>query len=569
MTLTQPIEMDAKLQAELLEAYWDDPILAARQLFPHWFPRPMPWFHRGIIAVQLRRADFLLKFGEEQWPEATVRWTKKKLAKLVRCFTYPLDPSNPQSPQLPIFHIRYGEDGRTPIAVDMAIGQHTLIIIPRGFAKTTILNFCTCYRIAYRLTKFTVYISEAMTHAKDQLATIRRELAGNERLIAVFGRFKPDRTDDETWGAEAFETCTGVKLAAKGRGAQIRGMNKFGDRPDTINFDDVEDKESVATEVQREKTLSWHKSDVEQALKRGEFSTINGIGTILHSQALLPTLAKSKMYTTIRLGAIDPDGEPLWDDKAGMSMAAIEAKKNDFASVGKLYEFGLEFMSTVNESAKLKFRREYFRYEYHDPARCREDFVARAIHIDPAISAKADADYCVIAVVGLKETGHKHVCDVTVQRGMPMSAQIEEYFRLKLKWQCTHHSAESTAYQAALAQGIREHMFIKAKVHGPAAYFEIIDTWPSGRKIERVEGVLQPIMASGYLTFQQIWPELETMFQEWPNGKLDGPDCIAGAISTLEPFAPLSIENPSLLDKWGYEDHDHDAPCAAGRDEVP
>lgn len=582
-------DLDPQIQEQLIKEYAEDPILCARQLFPHWFSRPMPWFHRGLIAILLRRADFLLNFTDpstpEKWEKGDCRWTKKKLAKLVKHFTYRLRPKDPHSPSLPIFHIRYAEDRRTPVAIDMVLGTHVSEEIPRGFSKTTIINFTSCYKTVYKLTKFTVYISEAAPHARDQLATIRRELSGNERLIAVFGNLKPDRTDDETWGADSFETITGVKFVAKGRGAQIRGLNKFGDRPDTIILDDVEDKESVTTDVQREKTLSWYKGDVEQALAKEGNPCIYALGTILHPKALLPTLSKDPDYTSINFGAAIPTGEmvdrgkkdkdgnpvlepvmePLWDDPVvGMTLAKIEAKKQSFALVGKLYEFNLEFMSRVRDEEKLKFKSEYIRYRTYMP----KDFVARSIHIDPAISGKPGADYCCIAVVGIMENGHKHVCDFWAKQGAPMSEQADRYFDMKIAWDCTHHSSESTAYQAALAQVIRQLMFIKSKTYGVKAYFEIRDVWPGGRKIERVEGILQPIMSAGYLTFQKIWPELEVMFNGWPDEKLDGPDAIAGAVANLEPYAPLSGDAEAMARNY-YTDPEFEAPCPAGNGTVP
>lgn len=556
-----------EIRAELILNFARDPILCARQLFSHWFPRPMPWFHRGIIAIILRRSDFLLNFGEELWADGSCRWTKKKLAKLVRCFRYQLNPTQVDGPTAPIFRIRYAEDGRTPIAIDMVLGTHVNLIIPRGYSKTTLINFCNVYKVIYKLTRFTVYVSEAAMHAKAQLATVRRELSGNERIIELYGTLKPDRTSDESWGSEFFETTTGVKMAAKGRGAQIRGMNAFGDRPDTIILDDVEDKESVTTEAQIEKTSSWFKSDVEQALQRDRESCIYAIGTILHPKALLPTLAKDPDYTSICFGAVDPEGEALWDDRAGMSLEAIEEKKQSFARMGKLYEFGLEYMSTVRNEDKVKFRREFIRYETFKVA----DFLARSIHIDPAISGKANADFTAIAIVGQTEKGRKHVCDFYARRGMTMHEQAEMFFQLHLKWQCTHASCEAVAYQAALSQVIRELMFIKAKdpKYGLKAYFEIRDVWPATRKIERVEGILQPLMASGYLTFQQIWPDLETMLLEWPDGKLDGPDAVAGAVANLEPYAALSFGDPAELEKEYEDPTDYEAPCRAGREYVP
>jgi hypothetical protein len=169
------------------------------------------------------------------------------------------------------------------------------------------------------------------------------------------------------------------------------------------------------------------------------------------------------------------------------------------------------------------------------------------------------------------ESGHKHVCDFYARKGMSMQEQADEFFAMRMRWNCTHHSVESVAYQAALGQVIRSMMFNQAKTHGAKAYFEVLDTWPAGRKVERVEGILQPMMASAWITFQQIWPELEVMFQDWPSAELDGPDAIAGAIATLEPqYAALSFgDSDKLGAPLSDEDVDFESPCAMGADEVP
>lgn len=577
MALAYPLSEPTpnELAQDLVLQFGLDPVYCARGLFPHWFKRKMPWLHRGMLAILLRRADFLLNFGPEIWSGIESSWTEADLNKIIRHFVYKTNPKDRKSPTAPIFLPRRDEHGALT-HIDMVLGKHFACMIPRGFAKTTLINFVNIYKTLYKLTKFTVYVSEAAPHAEDQLATIKRELSGNEAILALYGQLKPDRSDDETWGAKSFETRTGVKFAARGHGAQIRGLNRFGHRPDTIVLDDVEDEESVATETQREKTMSWFVGAVENALDRdNESACIYVIGTMLDPKALLPRLVENPEYTGVVFGAaiptglVDPLGEPvlesLWDDRAGMSLEALEKKKSQMAAKGKLFNFYLEYMSTARDDAKLKFKAEYIRYATHEP----KDFIARSIHIDPAISTKPDADFVAIAVVGQTESGRKHVCALHLQQGMPMSEQARVYFDLKMKWECTHHSCESTAYQAALGQVIRELMFIKAKTFGPKAYFQIRDVWPGGRKDERVEGILQPIMAAGYLTFQQIWPELEIQLLDWPRAKKDGPDAIAGAIANLEPYAALAYGDPEGPGIPRVRPHDFIAPCAAGSGRVP
>lgn len=178
------LSLEEEIKQEKLAEFHSDPVKCARQIFPDWFPKPMPWFHRGILAIRLRRADFLLNFGEEQWKDGSRNWTKKDLAKLVRCFKSPIDPSNPQSDLEPIFRITFAEDGRTPISIQMKLGQHVALILPRGFSKTTLMNFAELYDILYLNTKLDLYISDTRPQALRQNDTLRRELETNEQLRA-------------------------------------------------------------------------------------------------------------------------------------------------------------------------------------------------------------------------------------------------------------------------------------------------------------------------------------------------------------------------------------------------
>ena len=64
---------------ELVREFYLDPILAMRSLFPEWFPSKMPWIHRGLVALVLKKTDFLTKFGEELWQDGTDSWTRSDL----------------------------------------------------------------------------------------------------------------------------------------------------------------------------------------------------------------------------------------------------------------------------------------------------------------------------------------------------------------------------------------------------------------------------------------------------------------------------------------------------------
>ncbi len=521
---------------------YEDPLLFLRTFLPHWFTRPLPWAHRGMLAILLRKPGFLLNFGEETWPEGKKTWTRTELDKIIKHFVWRETPSGEP---IHLFELGTAPDGT--LTISLSVTQHTQIVWPRGFGKTTIVNAANIFKIVYKLRKFLVYLSETATHAEAQLRNVQLELSGNTSIIQVFGKQKPERADDEVWRADFCETTGGVAIQAKGRGGQVRGMLHRHVRPDDITVDDVEDPESVATPAQRLKTRVWFKADVEPALNHiTKNGVINMIGTILHREALIPTIMGDPDWISIVFGALDPDGEPLWPEY--MTLEEFEKKKLSFIRAGMLSDFYREFASQITNAETAKFKGP-FRYETMK----RSDFVAVALVEAPAISASKTADFCAFAVTGITSKGQHHILEVYGEVGMTPRDQIEKYFELHFKWQPTHHGIEAIAFQQALVHIMREEMFRKAKKSGAGAYFEITPIRHGKQgKIPRVEGALAPRFASGYITLQQPFPLLEQQLLDWPLAKLDLPDVVAMCVTLLDPYAATAFD-PSVQSADGVE----------------
>jgi len=514
--------------ATILAQLYADPILAFRVLLPHWFPRKMPWVHRGIVAILLRRTDFLLNFGKESWADEEAEWTEADLDKIIQWFVW----EHADGTKEPLFAKRYDER-KALVAVDLRIGQHTCIMMPRGFAKTTLTNAVNIFKVLFKLTKFTLMVSETAGHAAKQLDNIKAELEANERILELFGSVKPDRNSSLRWTQEEFETTTEVFFTARGRGGQVRGLNNKGARPDTVNVDDLEDEESVSTPEQRDKCLTWFMSSLLPVIPRLDRSaTFTVMGTLLHREALLTKLASDEDWTFIRFGAKLPDGSWLWPEN--MDEAGWEATRRSFASKGKANRFYMEFASEARDDDAAKFKTEYFNsiIEPIDPESC----IARAIVIDPAISDKIGADRTAIAVVGITAKGLIHVLDVWGRVGADPREQVDKYFELASRWDCTRHGVEAIAYQAALIHLLREEMFRRHR------YFEIEPIRHSTKKTERIEGVLQPRYAARYIRHQRDFPVLLQQLLDWPNGGFDDADAVAMAVTLLDPFAALAAD---------------------------
>jgi hypothetical protein len=41
----------------------DDPVYFCQTFLQEWFPDPMPWVHRGLLAMMTRRCSFLPQYG--------------------------------------------------------------------------------------------------------------------------------------------------------------------------------------------------------------------------------------------------------------------------------------------------------------------------------------------------------------------------------------------------------------------------------------------------------------------------------------------------------------------------
>lgn len=526
----------------------DDPVFFCRVVLSGWFPRKMPWLHRGLLALMTRQTDFLLKFGKETWRDEVNEWTPGELKKIIKHFVWSPNPDDTKAPKLPVFKPQF-ENGKL-VGLAMQVSQIQQEIIPRGFSKTTLCNGVVLWNIVYKLRKFMVFVAETGPHAASQLGNVKEQLEVNDLIREVYGNLVPERNDSHVWRESEAHTLNDVWLVARGRGGQIRGLNRGGARPSLIIVDDCEDEESVLTEAQRKKTLRWLVGAVRPALPRNHPDAfIQVLGTMLHPECMLAQLARDPTVITSKFGAVDPDGDMLWE--AHMSRKQYDALRTSYKSVGELASFTREFDSEVINIEERIFDTSRIIYL----PKAIPQFVSRAIALDPAISDELRADFCAFGVVGMEESGLLHVLDFFMKRGMSPREQVDKFFELKVMWQCTAAGVESVAFQKALVHLIREEMFRKSKIYGAQAYFECIPITHSIDKITRVQGVLAPRYSAGYITHQHRFPDLEGQLDDWPLGKLDGPDVIAMAITLLDPVAGVALGKDAMgatpgTDSW-------------------
>jgi hypothetical protein len=493
----------------------------------------MPWVHYGILSVLTRRTDFLLEFNftvngrEEIYDEVC-------LEKIIRHFTWKADPDDPLSPEHPIFVPTRDESGAV-ISLDLVIGKFTLIMMPRGFSKTTLINAVNLWFIGYQECNFPAYISKTGKHASKQLSSITKQFSGNELFKSVFGQLKPVQRNDEglRWSeSEGFiQTTTGVSVLAVGAQGQIRGMLDDGKRPDRLIIDDIEDKENTKTDERRESTRDWFFGDLLPVLPELDpNATATMLCNLVHLDSIGVHLMADPQWTVIKFGPIDLDDEPLWPEL--LDHDKLDIKKQSYALQAQLSTFYLEYFNEIRNLDTAKFRPDFFIYI----PRISSDLVRKSIAIDPAISKNKRADSCTIGITGMTSTGHIHVMDIWGKQGAEPNEMIEQYFDMAQRYKMNpadYYTVETNGFQASLISPMQEEMFRRQ------FFFEILRISQSQDKIERVEGVLQPRYANGFITHQRRFGLLETQLLDWPNGKRDYPDVISIAIAAMNPSLPL------------------------------
>lgn len=498
-----------------------DPVFFCKWFLPHLFPGEIPWVHRGLLAILARRTDFLHQYGE--------------VDQIVKNFVVRRGEGNSVR-YVPIFQETSSNH------LQMRLGRFTLIMLPRGFAKTTIAGVAfSIYEVVYQLLKFMIYVSEAGPHAVMQLNNVKHELSTNERIIKVFGNLKPDKQAAEKWTDGFFETTTGVAIAARGRGAQIRGLLHKGNRPQKIVVDDVEDEESVSTVEQREKTSKWAFGSLLPALPALDPTAhLDALGTLLHRESLLSKWMKDPRFTVVKMGARDVDGKCLWPEN--MDEEKLAQTKEAYRRAGVLSLFWLEYFNEDRPEESQKFKKEYFRYAAPTGP------LVKAIYLDPAISEKETADFRVITVVGIsEENGYFYVCDSWRSNSAQPHEMVLKFFEMAKLHRPRYHGFESNSFQAALKTTFREQMFRQKY------WFEPIPITHTKSKASRIDGILQPKYASGSVIHMREFPELEAQLMDFDpkmmSGKDDDMDSLCGAIELLDPSAPMAASEDLAKDE--------------------
>ncbi len=185
------------------------------------------------------------------------------------------------------------------------------IAAPRGHAKSTIVSLaCVLWCALYEKENLILIVSATKEQAILLLKAIKDELQSNLLLQEDFPEIcvtEGMARKPKPWRDHRIQLPNGVMICGYGCGQSLRGIKKGKNRPGLIVVDDIEDREQVVSEEQRQKLEKWFRGDL---LKAGHPDTnVVMVGTVLHHDSLLARL-------------IDPDKGLGW---TGLKYQAIES----------------------------------------------------------------------------------------------------------------------------------------------------------------------------------------------------------------------------------------------------
>lgn len=387
---------------------------------------------------------------------------------------------------------------------------------PRGHAKST--SFSLVYVLWCILTKrkkFIVMLSDTASQAAELLGGVVQELETNERIIEDFGKiagYVPTTAEEKTkWTTKDIVTTTGIKVIAAGWKAKLRGLRHGPHRPDLVILDDVENDESVESDVQRAKVKNVFYSSI---MNLGDVNTqFIVIGTILHSDALLTTILDNPpaRWHTHLYKAIEND-KPLWPEV--WTLERLEEKREEVGSV----VFEKEYMNNpINSETQILKPSAY--YEQIDLA-----LLDCYGYVDLAISEKEQADYTAIVTVGV----HRQTKDVYVVNASRIKASITSQMEMVFDKQKLYNyrkiGVEDVAYQKAFYQLLKVES-AKRSVNLPVVPVQI-DKDKVRRALE-----ITPYVENGRIKFNASFQDFMSEVLHFPRGLHDDyVDAFVGAV---------------------------------------
>lgn len=440
---------------------------------------------------------------------------------------------------LPCFfkHIitQYKKDGHEEILespafhqeiVDILKGQspRTVIISPRGSAKSSLISFMwILYVSMFNLSPFTILISDSHKKAVSFLSRIKRELEGNRFLREVFDiKLGTPWSQDDIVFYLGWLNNARVRIVARGTGQSLRGYVDDV-RPTLVVCDDIETDENCSTEDKRSKIRDWFWTGVIPAIDP-HIGRIIVVGTIIHQDSLLSRFFENTPDNWIikKYSILKEDNTSLWPER--FSDEDVQRIKDEYIKQGMLHRFYQEYMNDVSGGELSAFNISKIRW--FNPFEIANMPLRHYMAVDFGASLETSADYSVIMVGGVSDSGDIYIREYVRERMMPHEI-IDVIFDLYKKYNCLEVGLETNGPQKAYYYMVNE----ASRSRG--FYLRIREIKHRVQKDQYILAV-QPIIESGRLYTLATMRELSDELKVFPRGKHDDViDCLGNLLIVL------------------------------------
>jgi len=432
---------------------------------------------------------------------------------------------------------------------------------PRGHAKSTAITHAyTLASVLFQDRKFVILVSDTYDQAVLFLQDIKSELLDNEQLIEMFGEVSLEKEAENDIICRMADGQA-FRIIAKGSEQKVRGLKWDGMRPDLIVCDDLENDEIVLNKDRREKFRHWFFSALLPC--RSDRGIVRIVGTILHMDSLLERLMPKpwdKKHTIIgeltlksnkpRVGwlsvkykAHSPDFKHiLWPEK--WSEQRLKAERGRYIDQGMPEKYAQEYLNEPIDDSNAFFRAEDFLPMGKEDL---ERELTVYMSVDFAISESERADFTVMVVGGVDDTGTLYILDVLRGRFDGMEI-VDNLFALAAKYDPDLITVEAGAIEKALGPFIRAEMFKPGKI-----FLNLNTMVPTKDKQSRARSI-QARMRAGGVRFNKEtdwYPHLETEMRQFPRAANDDQvDAMAWLGLTLNKM--IAARTPEEKDEEEY-----------------
>lgn len=409
---------------------------------------------------------------------------------------------------------------------------------PRGFAKTTLLEFLSLHSIIFEGKLFIIFISQTEETAADRLIDIRHECENNKVFRLFFGDLVSEKWGEKELILRNDDGDIHCKMLARGLGQQVIGSKYLESRPQLIVIDDPEDIKTAENPRNVDKNERWLVKEVEPALS--DDGKVFMISTPVTSDCLIERQKPRRGVFFKTYSAISA-GVPLWPQhRDAKNLSALREQLNDS---GHLYIYFTEYLCDPISPDTHPFREDDL--VYYVPKDI--DLTQKPFNIfmicDLAIGQKKRNAFSAIVVIAVDPTDTWYILD-TYQTRSDWYEFAKDCYGYRDKWNPISVGVE----EAATQKGFWDVLRLTAEKHGHKPIHPI-PIRPDSDKIIRAERLL-PRVKTKRIRLMRDQIELKTQLIKHPDYPFwDLKDCLGyGELFCYPPG--ISKPKEQKLENW-------------------